>query len=231
MGSVAAASYDLGLQFQLTRASRRWWLGAVAASGLVTLLGLLIEHRTEPSTSADNTLVSVTFGVAIPLLALFAVARVFPGRLDHSLGEIARHGGHRRYALLGCLVGLTLRTSAAAAVLAVATSALGASLSSSGTDDLLTCAWIGAVAGAAYTTWFLLASTLDARARGRWLALALDWGLGIGTGAVSIPWPRGHVRNLLGGAPAAGLEQWQASVVLGVLALIYGLIALRRTPS
>lgn len=227
---MADGSYRMGLRLAFSRAPLGWWLIAAGVSTLLTTIGLLLEHRSEPSMSADNTLVSVTFGVVIPIMTSSAVARVFPTRTDLALGSVARHGAPRRALLLGAGVGLAAAVSVLTAALAVVTRVLGGSLAAQGLGDVATCAWIGALAGLAYTAWFLFGSSFGARARGRWIALFLDWGFGVGTGVLALPWPRGHLRSLLGGGSVAGLEQWHSSLALLVLATVYACWTLWRTP-
>jgi hypothetical protein len=81
--------------------------------------------------------------------------------------------------------------------------------------DLIAVVWIGALAGAAYTGLFALASRFR---RGRLWLLVGDWLLGSGTGFLALPWPRGHARNLLGFSPV--LELTQPSAALALLLLI-----------
>lgn len=225
-----STSYFAGLTWfsQMTRL--RWWSGATACALATALLGLLLEHRADPSQSADNALLTVTFGLVLPLLCLSAVARTFPGRVDHALAPLAKHGADRRWLLAGALSGLALSLSAVGALLATLTRALGGSVVAEGARDLFSCAWIGALGGVAYAAWFSLGSTFGRRGGGRWVALVIDWVLGISSGIIAIPWPRGHLRNLLGGGPVAGLEQAHASVVLSACVLGFSLLAWFRTP-
>ena len=52
-----------------------------------------------------------------------------------------------------------------------------------------------------YALYFGAASLLGKRGGGRKWALIIDFVLGAGSSALAAPWPRGHVRNLLGGEP------------------------------
>ncbi len=224
------ASFLAGVQWAVDQTSPRWWTIAAFICAPITLLGLLVEHRAEPSMSADNALVAITFGLVIPALAFGTVSRVFPNRLDLALATVARHGADRRWSLLGAGGAIALTLAIASAVLAASTRLLGGSVTEHLLRDTITCAWIGALAGVAYAAWFLLGSAFGRRAGGRWWAWGADWLLGIGTGTLAIPWPRGHLRNLLGGAPVAHLAQPVSSGLLVVLVLLYVLVALLRTP-
>ncbi len=227
---IVGPSYQAGVQWFLQAVDRRWWLTAGGLATVVTLLGLLLEHRAEPSSSADNALVSVAFGIVIPLFCLSAVSRAFPERLDQSAAPLTRHGADRRWLLLGATSALFASTGCVGAALAGAVRALGGSVVARGTGDVLACIWIGGLAAVTYSAWFLLGATFGARGRGRWVALLLDWALGIGTGLVALPWPRGHLRSLLGGAQVAGLEQSHSSALLLVLVAVYVTLALTRCP-
>lgn len=226
----SASSYFAGLTWFSQMTPLRWWSAATVGALVVALLGLLIEHRADPSQSADNALITVTFGVVLPLLCLSAVGRTFPERVDHSLAAFARHGADRRWLLAGATTGLAVALGAIGALLAAVTRALGGSVVAEGAGDVFACAWIGAFGGVAYAAWFALGSTFGRRGGGRWLALVVDWLLGISSGIVAFPWPRGHLRNLLGGAAVAGLEQPHASAVLSACALLFVILAWFRTP-
>jgi hypothetical protein len=58
----------------------------------------------------------------------------------------------------------------------------------------------------------------------------LDWILGTGASLLALPWPRAHIKNLLGGEPLLGLPQWSATLALLVIGLFCGSAALLRTP-
>lgn len=195
----------------------------VAALGFVALDGL-VEHHISATSAADTTLVGAVFGITIPLVAYLVSERANDAkRLDEALGELARHGADRRWAALGSLCATALLLCVAGAVLA----ALGALVARG--HQVVTSAGIGALAGATYAAWFGAASTLGRRGRGRIWALLLDWLLGSGTTALALPWPRGHLRNLLGAEPVLSMPQWSASAALVVLALVLTAIALGRT--
>ncbi len=223
-------SYLAGLELGWARAGYRWYALVVATALLASLTGLLVGHRADPSSSADSTLVSVTIGIVVPLLAFALVARAFPSRLERALGPVARHGADRWLSLAGASTPALGVCILSGAMLAAITRLLGGSLSNPGVADVVTCSWIGGLSGLAYGAWFILASSVGSRAQGRWIALIVDWLFGIGTGVLALPWPRAHLRNLLGGAPPMQLDQWHASGVLALLCGIYVVLTLLRTP-
>jgi hypothetical protein len=170
--------------------------------------------------------------VVLPLSCYGLVARATgSARLEDAVLLLARHGANRRATVFGLLsvtlpvgavVGLVLASVAVLTTRLPADPALGA--------DLLTSAWIGALAGSCYTAWFFAASTFGTHGGGRLWALVLDWVLGASATAIALPWPRGHVRNLLGATPVMQLPQWGSSVALVALTLASALWALRRCP-
>ncbi len=228
--SLRGSSYSGGLHLFAQSANRRWWVTSLTLATVAGFLGLLLEHRAEPSSSADIALTTVTAGVVIPAFCLALVVRVVPGHLEQATSALARHGADRRWLLLGFSTSLVTSTAVVGASLALLTRALGGSLVASGASDLLTCAWIGGLTGMIYAAWFLLGSTFGRLGKGRWLALVVDWVFGVGSGVLALPWPRAHVRSLLGGAPTAGLEQPLSSGLLLVLVAVYVTLAITRCP-
>lgn len=228
MSSLAA-----GARIAALRLWRRASLVALLlAIGLVVVAALLERHSAALD-AADHTLVGAVFGVAVPVLGYLVVeCSTDSRRLDASLDELARHGANRRTAVLGLLGVCAALLAAAAAALAVIGVTVARGLSDAGLSrDLLASAWIGAVAGIAYAAWFALGSRFGRHGGGRFWALCLDWVLGSTTTFVAVPWPRGHIRNLLGAAPVLALAQWQGGVALGLLTLAYLGLAIWRIRS
>lgn len=198
----------------------------------LVLLGALLERRASPLLATDRTLVGIVFGVVLPLLCWGVVTRITARRrLEDSVHELARHGADRRLATAGLL----LVAAAAAALGALLLAELAVLATRWPADprlagDLVTSGWIALLAGGAYAAWFALASTLGRSGGGRGWALVVDWVFGAGASLVALPWPRGHVRNLLGAEPVFGMPQWSATAALFAMALLYGLFALARSP-
>lgn len=205
--------------------------GLLVASLAVAAVSLL-QRRAVPLLAADRALAGVTFGIALPLLAYGSVARALGGaRVDSAVAELARHGASRRSSTLGVQLALSLVLALAGAMLA----ALAVLVTRAPADprlasDLAISSWIGALGGAAYAGCFLFGSTFGTSGGGRFWLLALDWVLGAGTTAVALPWPRGHLMNLLGEPPVLGLPQWSATLALLALCTGFGLLTLWRAP-
>jgi hypothetical protein len=203
-------------------------LVALAAVVMVTL----IERRASSLLAADRALGGIALGIALPLVAYGWVARACAGkRLDTGLDELARHGANRRLSALGALVVLAVGASVIGALFA----ALAVFVARVPADprlasDLFTSSWIGALAGIAYVCWFGLGSTFGPNGGGRMWLLVLDWMLGAGASAITLPWPRAHIQNLLGAEAPLGMPQWAALVVLVVLSFLYLALAVVRSP-
>lgn len=197
-------------------AARGTWSAALLA--LLFEIGVALLERAHGRVgAADRALLGGTFGVALPLLCYFIAARICDGDSTRgALHVLSRHGADRRASLLGLAL--------PAIVLAAGFAALsGASvvLITRGFDDpalgadVLSSAGIGVLASIAYVAAFLGASAFGRRGRGRsWLLLA-DFLLGAGGSFLAFPWPKGHLRNLLGGVPVLEMSQ-----LAGLLALL-----------
>jgi hypothetical protein len=97
--------------------------------------------------------------------------------------------------------------------------------------DALTSLWIGLVAGPAYVAAFMGASAYGRSGRGRSWLLAADFVLGAGNSVLAFPWPKAHIRNLLGGS--AMLEMSQLGALLALLGtsfafLLFGVLRNQR---
>jgi hypothetical protein len=132
------------------------------------------------------------------------------------VSPLARHGADARTATFGLVVSLALACALAglafALVSLLATTGFGARLG----EELFPCAWSGALAGFAYAGLFALGSRFNRL--GRVAVLLGDWLLGAGSGIFAMPWPRAHVRSLLGGEPVLDLPQLSALAFLLAIA-------------
>jgi hypothetical protein len=221
-----------GAQITLARfATRSLGIGSVFAATLVLLAGLL-ERREDLVHAADRTLVGAVFGIALPVLGYVLLGRASDGRrLDTALDALARHGADRQRALLGAVLASAATLGAAGMLLA----SLGVVTARGIGDprligDAALSSMIGLGAGVCYACWFALGSQLGGQGGGRIWALALDWLLGTGTTALAAPWPRAHLRNLLGAEPVLGMPQWSAPVALSLLGLSCLAFSLLRAP-
>ena len=205
----------------------------LALSGCVVYALAVLERRGSGSGAADGALEGPVFGLALPILAYLLSERVCDAqRLDRSVDSVARYGADRRAAMLGVLL-VSAAYMALGTALLTLTALLGAhSLHDAnfGSDLRMSLA-IAALSGAVYALWFGAASLVGKRGGGRKWALIADFVLGAGSSALAAPWPRGHARNLLGGAPVLDMSQgsaWLALVVIGVASVA---LSVSRTPS
>jgi hypothetical protein len=81
-------------------------------------------------------------------------------------------------------------------------------------NDVLATSWIGVLSGAAYVTALVGVSAFGRRGSGRAWFLAADFLLGAGSSFLALPWPKAHIRNLLGGVPVLDLSQAAGAVAL-----------------
>ena len=207
--------------------------GTASACGLALAFELgvaLLERADGRVGAADRALTGGAFGVALPLLCYFLVGRACAGASSReAVAPLARHGMDR-YALT---LGLALPPALTAAVFA-ALSGLLVVLVTRGTgdarlvSDALTSAWIGLVSGVAYTAAFVGASAYGRAGRGRIFLLAADFVLGAGDSVLALPWPKSHIRNLLGGSAALELSQLGALTMLLGTSFAFLLIGTRR---
>lgn len=221
---------DFGLGVLLVRERLRGFgalLVLLLSCAAVYAIGALERrHSATAELAADTVLIGAVFGVALPLLSYVLSDRVCEGKqLARSVDVLARHGSSRRALVLGLLLGSALCMAVAGALLTTA-ALLGVRPASASNSaflrDLRVSVAIALLAGGVYALWFGLASRFGKRGGGRKWALLLDFVLGAGGSLVALPWPRGHVRNLLGGTPVHDFSQasaWLSLAALGVISL------------
>lgn len=194
-------------------------------SAVKVLLGLalsfelgvaLLERAAGRIGAADRALLGGAFGLALPLLAYVVVTRICEGEsLSQAVSPLSRHGLDRR----SLSFGLALPVAAWLGAFGLLSGVLVVSITRGPGDqhwlgDATTSAWIGACAGIAYTLALFGASSWGKRGRGRIWLLAVDFFFGASDSALALPWPRGHLRNLLGGSAVLQLPQWSAVLLL-----------------
>jgi hypothetical protein len=135
--------------------------------------------------------------------------------LREALLPLARHGLDRHSLALGLAVPPAIVAAAFAALSGLAV-VLVTRLPGDPrlAADALASLWIGAVSGVAYVAAFVGASAVGRRGQGRAWLLAADFLLGAGDSFLAFPWPKGHVRNLLGGDAVLELSQLGALLAL-----------------
>jgi hypothetical protein len=207
-----------GIDMARERLSQR---ATLVAAGLALSFELgvgLLERAHGALGAADRALTGGAFGIALPLFCYFLVGRVCNGTsLREALLPLARHGMERRALTSGLAVPAALLAAGFGAVGSLLVVLVTRGLADPATvADALTSIGIGIISGPAYVAAFLGASAYGRRGQGRWWLLAADFLLGAGDSFLALPWPKGHVRNLLGGAPVLDLPQ------LGALAALFG---------
>lgn len=219
---------------------RPWPLATAGASLLLLLVaGLLEGQAIGTAESAERVqlrlLQGLVFGLVLPLSAFAASARLGGRRQELLASAWPRYGGDRRRYALGRLslgAGLPGAITAAASVLALG---LGSAVSASSAElpaspgNLLTVIWIALLGGLCYAMYFGLAQLYAGRI-GSTLLLLGDWVFGSGTNALSAPWPRGHLRALLGGTAPFELSPRDAALSLVLMTLTACVLYVRRLP-
>ena len=191
----------------------------------------ILERQSDAASAPDDVLQGAVFGLALPLFSYLVSERACAGqRLERSVDGAARYGSNRRTALLGVLLASALYSALAGALLAIS-ALLGAHAphATSLSFDVRASVGIALLAGPVYALYFGAASLLGKRGGGRKWALILDFVLGAGSSALAAPWPRGHVRNLLGGEPISQLSQPSAWLALGAIGLVCMMLSVLRT--
>jgi hypothetical protein len=206
------------------------WLGGVSAAALL-VVGVVSLLETETISLAGSAraaqahvLRGAAFGLVLPLCAFVLSERLGGNKAAALRAPWARYGADRRALALGRL-GVLLLTNAAVGV-AIAWLGFALTRASSGAlapnaplaTELLALLWLGAIGGAAYAALFA-AATSWARHWGRAALLLADWILGAGVGVAALPFPRSHLRALLGGSPVLELGDWSSSGALIVITL------------
>lgn len=229
-----------GLRDARERLGRAWpAAGAALALLFVAVVGALEGQAIGSPASARavqlRLLQGVAFGLVLPLFAYAAAARTGGRAALLMRAAWGRHGGHRQLLALGSQALAALLAGAVTAGAGVLALALGSATAAAGSAlppsaaNLVSVVWIGLLGGLAYGACFALAQ-LVAGAPGRMSLLALDGLLGSGTGLLALPWPRAHLRTLLGGEAPLGLGATEAALCLVAIALLAVGAFLRRVP-
>ncbi len=180
-------------------------------------LGVAVLERARGALgAADRALSGGAFGVALPLFCYFLVGRVCNGAsLREAVLPLARHGMDRRELTLGLSLPAALLAAGFAAFSSLAVVLVTRGLGDPAlAGDALTSIWIGVVSGPAYVAALVGASAYGRRGQGRSWLVAADFLLGAGDSFLAFPWPKGHVRNLLGGTAVLELSQLGALLAL-----------------
>jgi hypothetical protein len=218
----------------------RWPLAALAASGLVLGVAGLLEGQVVASPEAARAaqlrlLHGVAFGLVLPLFAFAVSGRVGGSLLELMDASWTRYGGDRRGYALGRHAPAALSSGLVATAAGWLALGLGSATSvpglapASSLANLFALLWVGLLGGLAYTLCFGLAQALLGQ-HGRFGFLVADWLLGSGTSVLALPWPRGHLRGLLGGDAPFGLAPRDGALCLVAIAVVAGFGWMRRVP-
>jgi hypothetical protein len=225
------------------RSSLGWvWPSSAGVAALAVLVGAaVLQARDIASASGTrdaetDLLQGVTFGLLLPLSCFALSARLDTG-LDALMNALwVRHGAERRAFALGRLAFPVALTGAIALFAGGLALALSNAVSDPALDVPLGLGTSGlalvatAVLGAtSYVACLGLAQLLGGR-WGRALFLLLDWLLGSGAGVLAVPWPRAHLRALLGGHAVLGLSRMGSGAGLTMIAALCLFLYLRRVP-
>ena len=175
-----------------------------------------------------DVLRGATFGLVLPLFTYFLVARVVrEGPIGSAMQSLGRVGCNRRAAV----VSLVFTVAASAAVTGASLAAVGAwAATGGGLRDLATICWVGGAGGASYAALFCWGASVGSKGGGRLATLGLDWLLGVSSAGWALPWPRAHLRCLLGGDAVLGLTPPASALVLVLLILTATTWTAARTP-
>lgn len=180
--------------------------------------------------AVDHAMLDAYGPLVLPLLAYATVGGVIgAGSLSRSVAPVVAFGASPVRAASAEMIVAMVACTAAAACLAA-----GVDLLAHGAADpplwrdMTASAYAGGLGGAAYAAWLMLGASIGKRGGGRFAFLLADWVLGANDGAAALVTPRGHLRNLLGGAPPMDLPQRASAAALVVLTIGCALIAVRR---
>jgi hypothetical protein len=219
---------------------KAWPVAGVSASLFVLGLAGVLEGQAVGSASSARAvqlrlLHGIAFGLVLPLFAFAASGRLGTRMPELMSASWARYGGNRRGYALGREAPAVLLTGLVAGATGLLALGLGNASSAPGQAlplsavNLLAVVGVGVLGGFAYVGCLGLAQALGGNI-GRVLFLCGDWLLGSGTSLLALPWPRAHLRALVGGDAPLGLAPRDAALCLVAIALTAGLGWLRRVP-
>jgi hypothetical protein len=213
-------------------ARRRLACRSVAAASTVAALcvlgGAWLGHGRGGLLGRTDVLRTTVLGLVLPLFVYFLVARVVRnGPIVSAVQSLGRAGCNRRAALVAAAFTVEALAAAAGACLV----ALGTWVAMGGPSrDLAAVLLVGGAGGASYAALFWWGASLGSKGGGRLAMLGLDWLLGASSSGWAMPWPRAHLRSLLGGDAVVGLSPSGSALVLISLILVATAWTAARTP-
>lgn len=227
------SSLVAGARAAWARARSKALLGVLGAGVLLAAAAAELERRVASFDAVDRALGGAAFGLVLPLGAYLLVERLCQGeRYQNMHRTLRRSGANGRQAAMGSLLvagALGMLFGGVTATISVLV-ARGASDPSMARDAILS-GVVGMWGGLAYVSMFLAASSLTSRSWALPACLVADWLLGTGSSVLAVPWPRAHLRNLLGFEPVVGMAQTTSMTALLVsFAAFTGLAVWRTDP-
>jgi hypothetical protein len=208
----------------------RVWVAAGAWCALALVLAE-VTRRSGAAHGADHVLVDTYGALVVPLLAYALVgAAVASQSLRASTAPLVTFGAAPVRAAAAAIAVTAVLSALSCAILGVAVALIAhGSADPPRVHDALASAYAGALGGGAYASYFALGASFGKKGGGRSLFLVADWILGATTGAGALATPRAHLRSLLGGAPPLDLSERVSAMALVGLAVVYALVATRRS--
>jgi hypothetical protein len=211
------------------RRTRRGWIAAVGWS-VVAVAFAVAAHARGLSHAADRVLLEAYGPLVLPLLAYALVGAVVgAGSLSSAVAPLTALGAPpARVAAAAWIVASVACTAAGGLLAAVVDAVAHGSADPPLWRDAIASAYAAGLGGAAYASFFTLGASFGKRGGGRLVFLVADWVLGGNDGATALVTPRGHVRNLLGGAPPMELSGRASAGLLVAITVVCAVLATRR---
>jgi hypothetical protein len=221
-------AWQAGMIVARRRIACRSVVGALTGAALCVLGSAWLERGRPALLARADVLRGAAFGVVLPLLAYFLVARVVrTGPIGSAVQSLGRAGYNRRTAV----VSVVFTVEALAAVAGACLAALGAWAATRGVSrDFAAVLLVGGAGGASYAALFCWGASLGSKGGGSLAMLGLDWLLGVSSSGWAMPWPRAHLRCLLGGDAVMGLPSSDSAWVLILLIVMATAWTAARTP-
>jgi ABC-type transport system involved in cytochrome c biogenesis ATPase subunit len=205
-------------------------LAALLAEPTIATLYAKMSLSREESWGSYNGLIFLGT-VMVPLWSLILCRLMCADSiLGCGVETFARYGVGRRALAFNRLVAFSLLNGALAALSAGLVCASGGWVALAH-GELISAMWITGLGGAVYGA--IVVSLTDATRSHwvRWAFILFDFLLGGTSRAISFPFPRAHLHNLLGSATAIEFPQRGSSAILGLLLfLAIGLTIIRTEP-
>ena len=211
------------------RSTLAGWATLLLQPSIATVYAALLRTREGSWASYDALIFLGT--VLVPIWSLILCRLMYA---DHILGggveTIARYGAGRRGLAVNRLLAVSLLNASLAAISAGLVCATGGWVALAH-GELISAMWITGLGGAVYGA-IVVALTDASRSNWlRWVFILLDFLMGGTSRAISFPFPRAHLHNLLGSATAIEFPQRGSCAILGMLLfLAIGLTAVRTEP-